>query len=105
MPQVIITQRAATGLTRYRKLLTNKNPLAAITAGQVLEAHFEQLENNPEMGRPFTELPVLRELMIESGDSCYVALYRYEKIEDRVYVLAFAFRKKQDINPREFKVL
>ncbi len=94
MPQVIITQRAATGLTRCREFLTSKNPLAAIRAGQVLEAHFEQLENNPEMGRPFTELPVLRELMIEFGDSGYAALYRYEKIEDRVYVLAVRHQKE-----------
>lgn len=94
MPQVIITQRAATGLTRCRELQTFKNPLAAIRAGQVLETHFEQLENKPEMCRPFTELPVLRELMIEFGDSVYVALYRYEVIEDRVYVLAFRHQKE-----------
>lgn len=94
MPQVIITQRATIGLTRCREFLTNKNPLAAIRAGQVLEAHFEQLENNPEMGRPLTELPVLRELLIEFGDSGYVALYRYEDIEDRIYVLAFRHQKE-----------
>ncbi len=94
MPQVIITQRATIGLTRGRECLTNKNPLAAIRAGQVLEAHFEQLENNPEMGRPLIELPVLRELLIEFGDSGYVALYRYEDIEDRIYVLAFSHQKE-----------
>lgn len=94
MPQVIITQRAAAGLTRCREFLAHKNPLAAVKAGKVLEAHFEQLENTPEIGRPFLELPILRELMIEFGDSGYVALYRYEKIEDCVYVLAFRHQKE-----------
>ena len=46
------------------------------------------------MGRIFTELPVLRELMIEFGDSGYVVLYRYEKIEDRIYVLASRYQKE-----------
>jgi plasmid stabilization system protein ParE len=74
--------------------LTSKNLLAAIRAGQLPAENFEQLENNPEMGRIFTELPVLRELMIEFGDSGYVVLYRYEKIEDRIYVLASRYQKE-----------
>ncbi|MGP4132182.1 type II toxin-antitoxin system RelE/ParE family toxin [Pantoea tagorei] len=44
MPQVIVTQRAASGLARCREFLMNKNPLAALKAGQVLEKQFEQLE-------------------------------------------------------------
>jgi len=94
MSQVIFTQRAAIGLARCREFLTRENPLAAIRAGHALEEHFEQLENNPEMGRPFTELPVLREFKVEFGDSGYVALYRYEKMEDRIYVLAFRHQKE-----------
>lgn len=94
MPQIIITQQAAIGLTRCREFLIHKNPLVAIRAGHVLEYHFEQLENNPEMGRPFVEHPILRELMIEFGDSGYVALYRYDKMEDRVYILAFRHQKE-----------
>lgn len=94
MPQVIITQQAAIGLARCREFLRGKNTLAAIKAGQILEQHFELLENDPEIGRPFPELPILRELMIKFGDSGYVALYRYHKEEERVYVLAFRHQKE-----------
>lgn len=94
MPQIIITQRAATGLARCREFLIGKNPLAAIRAGRAIEQYFEQLEHNPEIGRPFVELPVLRELTIEFGDSGYVTLYRYEEREDRIYILAFRYQKE-----------
>lgn len=94
MPQVIVTQRAASGLARCRQFLMNKNPLAALKAGQVLEKQFEQLEKTPEIGRPFVEAPQLRELLIDFGDSGYVALYRYEQHEDRIYILAFRHQKE-----------
>lgn len=32
----------------------------------------------PDVGRPFPEMPALRELVIAFGDSGYVALYRHE---------------------------
>jgi len=53
-----------------------------------------RLEENPEVGRPFPDLPQLRELIIEFGDSGYVALYRYERIDDTAYVLAFRHQKE-----------
>lgn len=46
------------------------------------------------MGRPFLELPVLRELVIRFGDSGYVALYRHEPADDAVYVLAVRHQKE-----------
>lgn len=94
MPQIIITQRAATGLARCREFLIGKNPLAAVRAGKTIEEHLERLEHDPEIGRPFEELLLLRELTIEFGDSGYVALYRYEEKEDRIYVLAFRHQKE-----------
>ena len=52
------------------------------------------LETNPEIGRPLPELPELRELIMEFGDSGYVALYRYESAADAVQVLAFRHQKE-----------
>lgn len=49
---------------------------------------------SPEVGRPFPDLPELRELIIEFGDSGYVALYRYERADDTAYVLAFRHQKE-----------
>ena len=84
MPQVIVTQGAAEGLERCRKFLAAKAPEAAGRAGQAIERQFLLLETAPDFGRPFPEMPELRELVIAFGDSGYVSLYRHELTDDAV---------------------
>ena len=52
------------------------------------------LETAPDIGRPFLEMPELRELVIPFGDSGYVALYRHEPADNAVYILAFRHQKE-----------
>ena len=94
MPQVIVTEGAAVGLERCRRFLAVKAPEAARRAGLAIQQQFLLLETAPEMGRPFPEMPELREFVIAFGDSGYVALYRHEAIDDAVYVLAFRHQKE-----------
>ena len=94
MPRVIVTEGAAKGLERCRRFLTAKAPQAARRAAKVIERQFLLLETTPDIGRPFPELPELRELVIGFGDSGYVALYRHEPTDDAVYVLAFRHQKE-----------
>ena len=94
MPQVIVTQGAAEGLERCRRFLAVKAPEAARRAGQAIEQQFLLLERAPDIGRPFPEMPELRELVITFGDSGYVALYLHESAEGVVYVLAFRHQKE-----------
>ena len=94
MSRVIITEGAAQGLEYCRAFLAEKNPRAAKRAGQAIEWQLMQLETNPNIGRPLNDLPELRELVIEFGDSGYVALYRYQQEMDTVYVLAFRHQKE-----------
>ena len=94
MPSVIITEGAGRGLERCRQFLSLKNPQVARRAGQTIERQFALLETIPEIGRPFPEMPEMRELVIGFGDSGYVALYRYEPTADAVYVLAFRHQKE-----------
>lgn len=94
MPQVVVTEGAAEGLERCRIFLVSKALEAARRAGQTIERHFLLLETDPDIGRPFPEMPELRELVIEFGDSGYVALYRYQPAEDAVYILAFRHQKE-----------
>lgn len=94
MSRVIITEGAAQGLEHCRQFLAEKNPQAAKRAGQAIERKFMQLETNPDIGRPLDDLPELRELIIEFGDSGYVALYRHQLEIDTVYVLAFRHQKE-----------
>lgn len=94
MPRVIVTEGAGQGLEHCRQFLATKNPLAVKRAGQIIERQFALLETTPDLGRPLPELPALRELIINFGDSGYVALYRHEPADDAIYVLAFRHQKE-----------
>lgn len=94
MPHVIVTAGAAEGLERCRQFFATKAPEAARRAGQAIERQLRLLETAPDIGRPFPEMPELRELVIAFGDSGYVALYRHEPTADAVYVLAFRHQKE-----------
>jgi plasmid stabilization system protein ParE len=94
LPRVIITPSAAQGLKRCQQFLAEKAPEAAKRAGQAIMRQFRQLETSPDIGRPFADLPELRELMIAFGDSGYVALYRHEPVDDAVYILVFRHQKE-----------
>lgn len=74
--------------------LAGKSREAARRAAQVIEQRLVLLESSPGMGRPYPDLPELRELVIDFGDSGYIALYRYAPEEDAVYVLAFRHQKE-----------
>lgn len=91
---MIVTEGTAQGLERCRRFLVEKDPLVARRAAQAIERQFACLEESPEVGRPFPDLPQLRELIIEFGDSGYVALYRYERTDDTAYILAFRHQKE-----------
>ncbi len=71
-----------------------KKPQVSLRAGQAIERQFALLGTEPEIGRPFDDLPELREFIIPFGDSGYVALYRHEIKADVVYVLAFRHQKE-----------
>jgi len=94
VPRIIITEGATQGLERCRLFLAEKNPLAAARAARAIAQHFELLETEPEIGRPWEELPQLREILIPFGDSGFVALYRYEPNDNALYVLAFRHQKE-----------
>lgn len=94
MPRVIVTEIASEGLERCRRFLAVKAPEAARRAGQAIGQQLLLLETAPDTGRPFPDIPELRELVIAFGDSGYVALYHHEPADDAVYVLAFRHQKE-----------
>jgi plasmid stabilization system protein ParE len=74
VPQLIVAEGAADGLERCRRFLAVKAPEAARRAGQAIKGQLLLLETAPDIGRPFPEMPELRELVIAFGDSGYIAL-------------------------------
>ncbi|ASV39322.1 plasmid stabilization protein [Pseudomonas sp. NS1(2017)] len=94
MPRLIITETAVAGLERCRRFLSEKEPQVAQRAAQTIKNQLMRLETDPNVGRPFDELPELRELVIAFGGAGYVALYRFVPSESAVYVLAFRHQRE-----------
>ncbi|WP_455924705.1 type II toxin-antitoxin system RelE/ParE family toxin [Pseudomonas putida] len=94
MPRLIVTQRAVQGLERCRQFLLEKGHQAAARAALAIDRQFYLVQLTPNMGRPFSLSPDMCELLIEFGDSGYVALYRFEPKDDAVFVLAFRHQKE-----------
>ena len=74
--------------------LSGRSRDSARKAKGEIRAALLQLTINPAIGRPFAANPMLRELIIPFGDSGYVALYRHEKAQDEVIVLAFRHQRE-----------
>jgi plasmid stabilization system protein ParE len=86
-------------LERLREFLHPKNPAAAKRAALAINKTIQLLKQHPQIGRPAGEADPesveghsQRELMIDFGDSGYVALYRYE--DGEVTVLALRHQKE-----------
>jgi plasmid stabilization system protein ParE len=94
VPQIIVTEGALEGLEKCRRFLSTRAPEAARRASQAIAQQLMLLETAPDMGRPVPEMPELRELLIVFWDSGYVVLYRHERTDDAVYVLAFRHQKE-----------
>lgn len=93
MPQVIFAPAALRDLERLRAFLRPKNPAAARRAAVAITNAVQSLGEYPLIGRPVEEMdPEYRELLIDFGDSGYVALYRCQG--DRVTVLAVRHQKE-----------
>jgi len=94
VPHVVLTKGARAGLKRCQEFLAGKNQLASERAAEIIIQHLNQLETFPDLGRPYTSIPELRELVIPFGDSGYVALYRFNASSDVVDVLALRHQRE-----------
>ena len=82
------------GLERCRRYLRQRSPVAARRAAQAIVRQFTLLEAHPAIGRPLSDHPEVRELIIPFGDAGYVALYRHEPADDVVYILAIRHQRE-----------
>lgn len=93
MPQVKFAPAALNDLSRLREFLRLKNPAAAKRAAAAITKHVQLLGQYPQIGRPAEEMDIeYRELLIDFGDSGYVALYRYQV--DVVTVLSLRHQRE-----------
>lgn len=89
-----MTERAAGGLEKCRLFLARRDPEAARRAASVIRKSFGALSQHPEIGRPVSGEPGLRELVIGFGASGYVALYTLDRDADQVLILAFRHQRE-----------
>jgi plasmid stabilization system protein ParE len=85
-------RRAADDLLRVANFLTENDPRAAGEALDLIEGAVRILAQHPLIGRAVEE--GRRELVISRGRSGYVALYRYDTEEDRVFILALRHQRE-----------
>lgn len=87
MPRLVWTPYASRDLSRLYDFLEPIDRNAAIRAIKTIRHRLRLLTMHPEMGRPINEtLLERRELIIDFGQSSYVALYQFQG--DVVVVLA-----------------
>ncbi len=79
-------------LARLHAFLRPKSPVAARRAAAAITEAVIELGQHPGIGRPVEEIPEYRELLIDFGDSGYVALYRHTG--DQVTVLALRHQRE-----------
>ena len=94
MPQVRFAPAALRDLERLREFLRPKSSDTAKRAAVVIKKAMQALGQHPQIGRPADNLePEYRELLIDFGDSGYIALYRYDG-GDFVTVLTVRHQKE-----------
>ena len=79
MPQLIWTPYASRDLTRLYDFLEPKDRKAAVRAIKTIQQRLRLLITHPAMGRHVHDSPFdHRELVIDFGQSSYVALYQLQ---------------------------
>ncbi len=96
MPQVRLSARAQSDLSRIHTFLVSKDIEAAKRAVRVIRDAFIPLQRAPMIGRPVEDHHDLRELVIDFGASGYIALYRFEPTLDTVTILAIKHQREDD---------
>lgn len=96
MPQVRLSTRAQSDLSRLRSFLVEKDADTAKRAMSTIRAAFMPLEHSPMFGRPVEDSSHLRELVIDFGASGYLAMYSFEPALDTLTILAIKHQREDD---------
>jgi len=95
MPQVRFAPTALRDLERLRDFLRPKSLDVATRAAIAIKKAVQALGQHPNIGRPVETLEAeYRELLIEFGDSGYIALYRYD---DGDFLTVLAIRHQKEV--------
>lgn len=93
MTRVVSSPRVQEDFERIFDFLFEHAPEYAATRIQSIMAAIDVLQSSPLIGRPVAFGQ--RELIISTGASGYLALYRYDPSTDTVFVLAVRSQREQ----------
>lgn len=96
MPQVRLSVRAQSDISRLYAFLLAKDSDATQRAMLAIRAAFKPLKQSCMIGRPVEDHGDLRELVIDFGASGYLALYRFEPSVNIVTILAIKHQREDD---------
>lgn len=98
MTRLVLAPRALFDMERLTDFLLESDPESAVETGQVLIDGLAILKDHPLVGRPVKD--EYRELVISRGRSGYLAVYRYDVLEDMAVVLAVRHQRENSPSDR-----
>ena len=97
MSRIVLANQVRDDFDRIFDFLFERAPEYATQRIEAIITALDVLETSPLMGRPAGLGQ--RELIISTGASGYLALYRYDPQEDAVFVLTVRSQRERDYKP------
>ena len=97
MTRIILANQVRDDFDRIFDFLFERAPEYAAERVEAIITALDVLETSPLIGRPAGLGQ--RELIISTGASGYLALYRYDPQKDTVFVLAVRSQRERDYKP------
>ena len=94
MSQLVLAAQVRADFDRIFDLLFEHAPKFAAARIEAIISAIDILETSPLIGRPMAFGQ--RELVIATGSSGYLALYRYDPLLDTAFVLAVRSQRERD---------
>jgi addiction module RelE/StbE family toxin len=91
---VSYSAQALRDLQRLAEFLLERDPSVASETVEIIVEAIEILERHPEIGRKVGNGSTGRELIISRGRSGYIALYRFNPVQDRVLIIAIRHQRE-----------
>ena len=98
MSHVVLSRKVKDDFGRIFDFLFERAPQYAALRIEAVISAIDILDSSPLIGRPVSAGQ--RELIISTGASGYLALYRYDPLADTIYVLAVRSQREHDYKLR-----
>jgi plasmid stabilization system protein ParE len=99
MREIVWLDSAVNDVVRLREFIAKENPSAAKKAAVAIKEATQYLIETPSMGKPVTDLPQYRDLLIRFGAGGYVIRYRIHA--EIIYIIHIRHYREVDFKRYE----